>query len=117
MRPLRAQAGRAPRMVLLAGIAWFSSLGVVWSYGKVPGCVAYTVVVAGAAWLVPRLHVSARQARMLLGLVAVAALVNLFVVYPHANVHSPNVGSDDDDALNLAARTLLAGRYPYTEAT
>jgi hypothetical protein len=39
------------------------------------------------------------------------------VIYPVANTHIPGAGSDDDDALNLGARALLAGRFPYAERT
>lgn len=39
------------------------------------------------------------------------------IVYPQVNVHSPGAGSDDDDAYNVGARALMAGRSPYVERT
>jgi hypothetical protein len=39
------------------------------------------------------------------------------LVYPIANTHAPGLGSDDDDALNVATRMLLAGRFPYATRT
>ena len=53
--------------------------------------------------------------------IAIALLVLLVVtfavIYPHANVHLPAAGSDDDDAYDLGARALLSGSSPYIERT
>jgi hypothetical protein len=39
------------------------------------------------------------------------------IIYPRVNSHLPGVGSDDDDAYNVGARALVAGRSPYLERT
>src|SRR5262249_39007318 len=44
-------------------------------------------------------------------------VIGFAMMYPAANVHTPAVGSDDDDAYNAGARALVEGRYPYSERT
>ena len=50
-------------------------------------------------------------------LASVLVAVAFLVVYPIANTHAAGAGSDDDDALNLGAMALLAGRFPYAHTT
>lgn len=101
----------------LVTVAWFSSLGVVWEYGGLPGLVAYTAGMAVLAWLIPRLHLSKRVQLTIVGVGALVGLATLLVVYPHANVQTAAAGSDADDALNVAARAFVHGRYLYGQKT
>ncbi|MBA2703462.1 MAG: hypothetical protein H0U60_06395 [Blastocatellia bacterium] len=81
--------------------------------------VIYFVVTAIVLAVLPflKFQVSERRAR-LFAVLTFAALIALFaIVYPIANTHQPYVGSDDDDALNLAVRSLLHGHYPYYQRT
>ncbi len=81
--------------------------------------VIYFVITAIVVAVLPylRFRVSERRAR-LFAIVVFAALIALFaIVYPIANTHRPDTGSDDDDALNVATRELLHGRYPYYPLT
>jgi drug/metabolite transporter superfamily protein YnfA len=48
-----------------------------------------------------------------LGLLALA----FFLFYPRVNSHVAGLGSDDDDAYNVGALALLAGRSPYLQRT
>ena len=102
---------------LVALLAWFSSVGVVWKYSGAFGLVVYSVVALTAPWWLSRLHPSRRTIVVLAGLVALVALFVVLFVYPRANVHVGDRGSDSDDALDLAAHAMLEGRYPYSQRT
>lgn len=96
-----------------------SSLFVVQKYGGWAGVSLYLVWSAAVVFAGPRVPLprSALTRRLIL-LATFAALVVLFlVVYPMVNSHQPGTGSDDDDAYNLGARALLAGRSPYESTT
>lgn len=99
---------------VLAGAVWYSSLGVVAKYAGLRGVVVYTLALIVSAWLLPRLQ---RWHVPLIVVGAVAAVGILVVVYPHANTLTASTGSDADDALNVAARALMGGRYLYGETT
>ncbi len=89
-----------------------------------PGVVAY-LLLGGAglliAWrrLVPAFlaRIAPRAADWLAGLTLVAVIAIVLLAYPLANSGRLGGGSDRDDALNLAARALLAGQFPYAEPT
>lgn len=104
-------------LFIVALLAWFSSVGSVWKYSGTLGLLAYSVVVLTAPWWLSQLHPSRRTLLVLAGLVALVALLVMLFVYPRADVHVGDRGSDSDDALDLAARALLEGRYPYSQRT
>lgn len=55
---------------------------------------------------------------LLLALATLLALAVLFaVIYPHANTHAPNAGTDRDDAADLGGHALLRGEWPYRGRT
>lgn len=86
-----------------------------------PYLVAAPVALVGGLWLLA--SAAARRAPPArwgpLALVVYAAAVVLFVVvYPIADARRlVGAGTDADDALDLAARALLSGAYPYAERT
>lgn len=59
----------------------------------------------------------AAQVRAAAVVVTVAVVLAFAVLHPIANSGAVGGGSDADEALNLAARELLAGRPPYTPRT
>lgn len=74
--------------------------------------VGYVALEKGYARRITRRRSWIIAAGILLGLCA------LFVVlHPIADVKEPGRGSDSDDALEIAAGELLAGRYPYYART
>src|SRR4051812_36176093 len=81
--------------------------------------IAYAIVVALMVALVPRLpeRLSKGNLTSLALLTQCLMVVAFLVLYPVANTHAPGTGSDDDDALNLGALALLAGRFPYSQTT
>lgn len=95
------------------------SLFVVHKYAGWLAAVAYAI----AAWLavafraripVPRSPRAIRAAAA----ATLAILIAVFLtIYPRVNVHSPGLGSDDDDTYNIGARALMDGRNPYAERT
>jgi hypothetical protein len=106
-----------------AAALWLSlvppSLFVVDKYGGWPGTIAYAAIAAAGVLLASRLHRqwSARQI-FWLGLGTWILIVLVFALsYPVLNTHVPGTGSDDDDALNIGARALMAGHSPYGSRT
>lgn len=79
--------------------------------------------VALALWLgqrlvEPRLRAaSRRQLGWAVALTVVALGVVFAIGYPIADGLRPTGGSDSDDAMDLAVRELLRGRYPYSPTT
>jgi hypothetical protein len=49
--------------------------------------------------------------------VLLVAAVALLVVYPHANTHAPDAGTDRDDAATIGAKGFLHGENPYGRLT
>jgi len=81
--------------------------------------IVYAIVVALIVTLKPRLS-DRLSSRHLLGLALLTSLlivVAFLVIYPLANTHAAGAGSDDDDTLNLGARALLTGGFPYSRTT
>ncbi len=118
-RPRRALLRGYPSRVLrmLALIAWFSSVGLVWRYGGPLGLIVYSAVVLSAPGWLPRLPLTRRALLFLAGLTAMVVVLVVLLLYPQANNQSGIAGSDSDDALNLAVRSVLAGHYPYSQTT
>ena len=97
----------------------FPSSFVVHKYLGWAGTIVYAIVVAAILALGPRLsrRVSTRSLVSLVLLMSVLIIAAFLVIYPIANTHAAGAGSDDDDALNLGARALLAGVSPYSRTT
>jgi hypothetical protein len=97
----------------------FPSSFVVHKYLGWVGTIAYAVVVAVIVALRPRVsrHLSTRSLAWLVLLMSVLITIAFLVIYPIANTHTAGTGSDDDDALNVGARALLAGGFPYSRTT
>jgi hypothetical protein len=97
----------------------FPSSFVVDKYLGWERTIAYAVAVALIVTLKPRLS-ERLSSRNLLGLALLTSLlivVAFLVIYPLANTHAAGAGSDDDDTLNLGARALLTGGFPYSRTT
>jgi hypothetical protein len=102
---------------------WFAlvlpSSFIVQKYGGWGLLVAYGIIVAALLPFKRRLFARLHDRWLRpLSVLAAAVLVAAFViVYPVANTHRLGAGSDDDDALNVGTRTMLAGRFPYSATT
>jgi hypothetical protein len=97
----------------------FPSSFVVDKYLGWERTIAYAIAVALIVTLKPRLS-ERLSSRNLLGLALLTSLlivVAFLVIYPLANTHAAGAGSDDDDTLNLGARALLTGGFPYSRTT
>jgi hypothetical protein len=88
------------------------------------GLVAYLLLSPLFLWIAYRYflpsvldRVPERTALLLAGLTLLGLTAVFAVVYPIANSGVVGGGSDLDDSLNLAARDLLHGRYPYYSKT
>src|SRR5215470_16981462 len=95
------------------------SVFVTKKYFGLLGLGGYSLVTAWAIWT--QTHFQWRwneRAAVSLSLVTFAGLALLFAIaYPIVNTHIPGIGSDDDDALNIAVAELFHGRYPYYART
>jgi hypothetical protein len=97
----------------------FPSSFVVRKYAGWESTIAYAIAAAVIVTFPPRLtaRLSSRHIWWL-ALLTLAIVVTVYaLVYPIANSHAPGVGSDDDDALNVATTALLNGRFPYGART
>jgi hypothetical protein len=127
VRVLMEEHTRSVRAVSLTGLALslqFPSLGVIHKYlgltGIIPYCVATTILILLLdKSLIKRFSslVDNTVAIWLAALTFVAVLVGHLLMYPVANSGVVGGGSDADDALNIAVRELLHGRYPYYPVT
>ena len=97
----------------------FPSTFIVHKYLGWDSTIAYAIVVAGIVALKPHLpeRLTNRHLLWLALLTLFLIVAAFFVIYPIANTHAPGTGSDDDDTLNLGARALLTGRFPYSQTT
>ena len=112
--------GNALLFVGFASCLIFPSCGVVQKYFGNVGLATYLVLVLALLWLVYQyllekfLSLISERQSLYLAIATFVALIAIFAfVYPKANAHVIGRGSDADDALNLAARELLSGRYPF----
>jgi hypothetical protein len=102
----------------------FPSLGVIHKYLGLTGimvyCVATTILILLLdRSLIKKFHslVDNTVAIWLAALTFVFLVVGYLLIYPVANSGVVGGGSDGEDALNIAARELLQGRYPYYPVT
>jgi hypothetical protein len=104
-------------------LLFVSSMGTVQKYaGTAAVLVSLPIYMLFATVAWPRIELATRRVGnrtalivALVGLVLIAAV--LAVAYPHLNVHTPGQGSDRDDGVNIGARRLLHGEYPYGPRT
>jgi len=108
---------------IAAAAVWLAlvapSLFIVHKYSGTAGAAAYAAIAALAVAAAPRLPIPrSRRGRRTVAVATIAVIVIVFaMMYPAVNVHTPGVGSDDDDAYNTGARALIEGRSPYSERT
>lgn len=115
---------RLDARALGVGLAYsFASLGVVQKYANTAAALvlfalAPVVGLAVAALLaLARARLSERTADILAAALLGLAVAVLLIVYPHANTHAPDQGSDRDDAATIGARGFLHGENPYGSFT
>lgn len=77
------------------------------------------IFVAAMRFVVPKYfsNLTERQAIYIFALILLLLIFAFAILYPIANAHTPIAGSDQDDALDLAASDLLHGHYPYYQRT
>jgi hypothetical protein len=108
---------------LLAFSLWWPSVGLVLKFMGVVGALAYSLVVLSLPTWLPVLargvegRVSRAGFATAATLIAMILLVLFAVVFPRADSQLPGHGSDEDEALDVAASALLHGRYPYEDPT
>jgi len=115
---------RGLREISCVLVLFLASSGTVQQYLGLAGVGGYLVGLAIAVPVALRVvlpwfsaRVSERRALQLAIATLVILVVALAIVYPHANVHTPGVGSDRDDAANLGTRHLFHLQYPYSTPT
>lgn len=108
---------------LIASLAIPSS-AIIQKYLGLAGVAVYALAAILALWAALRygwieyLADRSERAVIVLALLTFLLLGLAFaMIYPAANAGVMGGGSDADDALNLAARALVAGRYPYGSLT
>jgi hypothetical protein len=111
-------------LLLLSLTMIVPSIGVLLKYTGPVGLAVYILAVIVALFveyktLLPWLFsfLSERAAPWLAGATFLALLGVFAVVYPIANSGVVGGGTDRDEALNIAVRELLQGRYPYYPKT
>jgi hypothetical protein len=97
----------------------FPSTFVVQKYLGSEFTIAYAIVAAAIVTFrpYPADRLSPRNVRWLTLLTIVVVVAAFAFVYPLANTHAAGAGSDDDDALDVATRTLITGGFPYAART
>jgi hypothetical protein len=112
----RLVATTAPAFIFALSVGVPSAAKAL-SYAGGPGLVAYVTLLAATVWAAQRLPVGAiadsispRRASMALLVVLLALATAFVVIYPRVTA-----GSDRDEALDLATRELLRGRFPYSQ--
>lgn len=109
-------------LVGLAVLLCFPSLGLVQKFFGNTGVVCYLVGSGLTLWalhhraLAPATN-HEKWLRWMTALGFVALVVGFAWLYPLANSGAWGRGSDNDEALNIATRELLAGRFPYYPRT
>jgi hypothetical protein len=112
----------AQRHWLLAIILAGASVWLFQKYFGLAGALLYVLAVFALAPVLPALDRRAgrmpRSRAIVFGIASFTLLgVAFALLYPLANSGAIGGGSDRDDALNIAVRELLAGRYPYYPRT
>jgi hypothetical protein len=97
----------------------FPSSSIVLKYLGWESTIAYAIAVALIVAFMPHLtdRLPDRRVWWLAVLTIAFVAVAYALVYPVANTQIPGVGSDDDDALNVATHALLRGGFPYAVRT
>lgn len=115
---------RHQALAMLVACLVFPSISVLHKYAGAAGAAACVLTMVGAAVWWCRAPVilkagslsSAASTAIIAGLLAMMLL--LFVlIYPMVNAAQPGLGSDRDDALNMAVRALMRGEHPYRQLT
>ncbi len=108
----------------MAACIFFPSLGEVQKYLGGVAVAAYIAVVVGVVysadrWLTPFLsrRLTQRAAIALAAAAIIFAAAVVLYLHPIAEAGVVRGGSDSDDALNIAVREIVEGRYPYYERT
>lgn len=124
-----APESQAPRpvwrpLLALAACIVYPSLTEADKYFGLAGAALYaagvlTVVFLGYAAIGKGYarSITPRQAWIAAAVLLMALCALFAVLHPIADVKAPGRGSDSDDALEIAASELLAGRYPYYART
>ena len=80
--------------------------------------VSFLVLLIGRRSIFSKLSVKTEGRAYFLVAITLLILIIIFIVaYPIANSGAFGVGSDRDEALNIATTDLLNGRYPYYQKT
>ncbi|HTK39154.1 MAG TPA: hypothetical protein VL325_11725 [Pyrinomonadaceae bacterium] len=115
---------RNTRVFILAPVLLLPSIDTVQKYignsGVLLFLIAGTIIFAAAIrFVVPKYfsNLTDRQAIYIFVLILLLLIFAFAFLYPIANAHTPIAGSDQDDALDLAASDLLHGHYPYYQRT
>jgi hypothetical protein len=100
------------------------STAVVQKYFGILGVVSYIAIVLSTLLILQRYfftkfaaRVTDRQVLWLTAATFIFLLTTFFAVYPLANSGIFGMGSDRDEALNIATTEMLNGRYPYYPLT
>ncbi|RMI03371.1 MAG: hypothetical protein D6681_10075 [Calditrichaeota bacterium] len=79
---------------------------------------AGSIILVILTWLQPRMvNVQPKYINILSLLTVIGLITTFFLLYPLETGGRFGVGSDRDEALNIAVTELLAGRYPYYAKT
>jgi hypothetical protein len=114
-----ARTGSVTALSFLYAALVLPSLFIVQKFIGSAGTMAYAGAAALTVLAWPRIPFPrTRRGELVVALALFAVLVIVFAwFYPRVNLHLPMQGSDDDDAYNVGAGALLAGRSPYLERT
>lgn len=107
----------------LAGLSVMSSSGQLLKWGGPGGLIVYAVIMAalvvaslGNGWLDSLWRRKRAVSAIAIGLV-LAFVIAFFFLYALSHSAKLGVGSDRDEALNIALDALQHGRFPYTLET
>lgn len=101
----------------------FPSTAIFYKYFDIPGVLFYILLAGLGLWIIHRYRfdilnrISDRGVTILSVLVFIALTAIFLLIYPVADSGIVGRGSDNDDALTIAAQQLLAGHYPYEVRT
>lgn len=111
-------ASRATDLALWLALVFPSSF-VIDKYLGWECTIVYAIVVALVVARKPQLSNRWANSNLLWAALLTWSVIAVafLVIYPIVNTHAPGAGSDDDDALNLGAMSLLSWRSPYAQVT